>query len=454
MVSKYSSSTLFVFLAIGAVFLISAGVLLGLKFFTYGIVLLLLGLCCVARPWFLYRLTNRNIAFFFDSVRNNDTTAVFSTTTRNKSLDLLHNSLNNLNQYIQNIRLEAEMREKYYKTIIRLSNTGFVVLSKSKDIELINEAACLFAGINPSSSNMNLLKQKNPVMFDAICFLKPGDNITFKNYNKFTIQELLLRATEIRTAQKEIMLVSIQDIRGELIEKEVESYQKLISILTHEIMNSLAPLTSLSKTLTRIYTINGENIRPSEIQESHIATTVLGLNAIETQSTGLIDFVNNYRRLTKIPNPVITEIDITEWMEQIKVSYTEKFEAENIRFDILIQEGLKYLLGDKNLLNQVLINLINNSVDALKEIRVEKKIRINVFKEGNTAFLQVGNNGPVIPQEMLEKIFIPFFTTKENGSGIGLSISQQIMNLHKGTIDVFSNTQTGTIFTLKLQALF
>lgn len=453
MVSKNASSTIGFLLSLSVLLFISAGLLFGLKFFTYGGAVSFIGVVCIFRVWILFRVTNRSLAFFFDSVRNNDSSIVFSTDTKNTSLNFLHDSLNNLNKHIQNIRLEAELREKYYKTIIKLSSTGFVVLSKDKNVELINEAACNFAGINPSSSNMNLLKQKNPQLYNAICRLNAGDNLSFKNYKNFTIQELILKATAIRTSQREIMLVSIQDIRSELIEKEVQSYQKLISILTHEIMNSLAPLTSLSKTLNRIFTINGSHIQPSEINENHITTTVCGLNAIESQSEGLIDFVNNYRRLTKIPQPVIREIDINEWVQQLSFIYREKMAAESIEFDISVKDGLKEIYGDKNLLNQVLINLLNNSMDALKEISIGKKIRVYIFKEGNVSFLQVGNNGPCIPPDLLDKVFIPFFTTKENGSGIGLSISQQIMNLHKGTIDVYSDKDTGTIFTLRLPVL-
>jgi len=448
MVSKLSSGRMLVLFIFSGIFFSTGGLLLGKSFFTYGIVLFVLGIACIGVLWKLYHQTNRSITFFFDAVRNNDSTLVFPISNNNRSLDNLFRSLNNLNQHIQKIKLETEFREKYYKAIIKQSTTGFIVMAKNKNIELINEAACTLAGVSTDSSNLNLLKIKNSRLYETLCTMKAGGNLTYKGYNQFAVQQLLLKATEIKTEKIELMLFSVHNIRNELNEKELESYQKLISILTHEMMNSLAPLTSISKTLYNLFYSEGKVISPENLSEIQIITTLQGLKAIEEQSGGLTSFVNSYRKLIKIHQPKIHDIDVKEWADQLSVFYKDTCQTKNIEFEIQVHERLHSISGDKNLLNQVLFNLVNNAIDALEDIKNEKKIKISFSLAKGSTFIQVGNNGPAIPQSIQDKIFVPFYTTKEKGSGIGLSISSQIVKLHKGTLDVFSDETTGTIFTI------
>lgn len=448
MASKFSYKNLLILLVLGTISFTCAGALLSSDYITYGLSLIILGIFCTLRLWYLIQHTNRSIAFFFESIRNNDTAISFSTSTQNKSLNFLHKSLNELGNYIQKLKLEAELREKYYQSIIKQSNTGFIILSQNKEVKLINNAACTFAGINPLSTNLKLLKLKNPGFYDMVSNLKGGENTVFKNFSKFGVQQLLLKATEIRTQQEQIILVTIQDIKSELNEREIESYQKLISILTHEIMNSLAPITSLSRTMNNILNSSQNAFNKSILNEIQINTTLQGVKAIESQSHALMEFVNNYRKLTKIPTPVIKQIDVREWTDQISILYAEKLQNKNINFEVFIEEGIKYLNGDKNLLHQVLANIINNAMDALEEKIEDKRIKLSIKKNQRFIIIQIGNNGPAIPKEIQEKIFIPFFTTRENGSGIGLSLSQQIIHLHKGTLDVFSENERGTLFTI------
>lgn len=446
--SKISTGRMGLYFLLAVLFLVGSGALLALSFFTYGGVLLTLGVFVLLQIWHLYNHTNRSIAFFFDAVRNNDTTLAFPVNTKNSTLDQFHGSLSDMSKHIQHVKLEAEIREKYFTAIIKQSATGFIVMNKEQGIELINETACLLAGISTGSSNPNLLKIKNNRLFKTLCSMKAGENITFKNHNKYAVQQLLLRATEIKTESRNLMLFSLQDIRPELNEKEIESYQKLISILTHEIMNSLAPLTSISRTLNNFFKEkSGDEFSLNDIQ---ISTTVQGLKAIEEQSEGLLNFVGNYRKLIKIPPPDIRKISIDEWIEQLYVLYSEICRQESIQFVIRHEGRNDYLEGDKNLLNQVLINLIKNAIEALQEVSDNKRIQIVFSKDKESFYIQVGNNGPTISSELQDKIFVPFFTTKPNGSGIGLSISSQIVKLHKGTLDVFSDETIGTVFTIKI----
>ncbi len=437
------------FLFFSAAFLlVGSGVLFAFSFFTYGGVVLTFGILALLRIWQLYKHTNRSIAYFFDAVRNNDTTLVFSGETKNPTLDQLHSSLNDMSKHIQQVKLEAEIREKYFTAIIKQSATGFVVMNRENSIELINEAACMLAGLSAGSSNPNLLKIKNNRLFQTLCSMKAGDNVTFKNYDRFSVRQLLLKATAIKTESRNLMLFSLQDIRPELSEKEIESYQKLISILTHEIMNSLAPLTSISRTLNKIFL--KEKAESGTLTGIELSTTIQGLRAIEEQSEGLLSFVGNYRKLIKIPPPEIREINVQEWIQQLYILYSEICRQKNIRLEIVREGKSEFLNGDKNLLNQVMINLIRNALDALEEVEENKQIRIVFSADNENFYIQVGNNGPAISPDLQEKIFVPFFTTKPNGSGIGLSISSQIVKLHNGTLDVFSDELVGTIFTIKI----
>ncbi|MDP4291755.1 MAG: HAMP domain-containing sensor histidine kinase [Bacteroidota bacterium] len=432
------------------VFSFGAGYFFLSKHYLYTALLLLVDVIYIFRMVAIYNQTNKSIALFFDAARNNDASLTFHTS-NNKSLQALYDGMNNLNKHIQQIKLQNEYHEKYYKALIQQSATGLVVLNKDNEIELINEITCQYAGISSSSTNMKLLKIKNEPFYDVLCSVVPEQTITFKNIFNETAQLLLFNATEIKGDEQTLKLVSIQDICQELDEKELESYQKLIRILTHEIMNSIAPLTSISKTLQDLYVKDDEPVKPHEVNEVMVATTVQGLKAIGEQGDGLMNFVNSYRRLTKIPDPLFKLFSIEEWIEQLKILFTEKITDNHIYFEIEIQPHLQYITADKNLINQVIVNLVNNAIDALQQVETERKMKLSFsMNQGNRVIIKLWNNGALIPEELQEKIFIPFFTTKENGSGIGLSISRQIMKQHKGSIGVKSDPETGTIFTLEL----
>jgi two-component system nitrogen regulation sensor histidine kinase NtrY len=450
MASKGSVYRIVLIVLIMVVLSFGAGYFFLKEKYLYTLLLLLVDGIYVFRLVSIYTQTNKTIALFFDAARNNDSTITFHTS-ENKSLQALYDGMNNLNKHIQQIKLRSEYKEKYYKALIQQSATGLVVLNKDNEIELINEITCSYAGISSSSTNMKLLKIKNEPFYNALCSVEPEQAITFKNILNDSAQLLLFRVTEIKNDDQLLKLISIQDIRQELDEKELESYQKLISILTHEIMNSVAPLTSISKTLYDFYIKDGEPVKPHEVNEVMVNTTVQGLKAIEEQGDGLMHFVNSYRRLTKIPIPVLRIFSIEEWIEQLKILFTEKISINHILFEIEIQPHLHYITADKNLINQVIVNLVNNGIDALQQVETERKMKLTISQnKGNRVIIKVSNNGLLIPAELQEKIFIPFFTTKENGSGIGLSLSRQIMKQHKGSISVASNTADGTVFTLEL----
>jgi signal transduction histidine kinase len=216
-------------------------------------------------------------------------------------------------------------------------------------------------------------------------------------------------------------------------------------------MNSIAPMTSVSKTLVNFYVKGGVPVTTDAIDDTIISTTVQGLRLIEEQGNGLVSFVNSYRRLIKIPAPVFQQFAVDDWLEQLTILFSERLRSDHIELEIDVEKTLKEIYADKNLVNQVVVNLITNAIDALQQIDGQRKIRIELSaNRDNRVIIRISNNGPAIPAEIQEKIFIPFYTTKENGSGIGLSLSRQIMRSLKGSLSVVSNEKENTVFTLEI----
>jgi two-component system, NtrC family, nitrogen regulation sensor histidine kinase NtrY len=429
----------------------SAGFLFGRSAYWPAVAMVIAGLIVVKLLIKLHEETNDSIACFFDSLRNDDTTLHFPVKVKNLSLARLYESMNLLNSHFQEIRLRNEYNDTYYKTLIHHASAGLLVLNNDNKIEVINKTACLYAGISPDSTNQDLLRIKHPAFYEAVCRLKPGENVTYRNLMSNNLQLLFFRATIIRRQDVALKLVSIQDIRHELESKELESYRKLMNVMTHEIMNLLSPLTSVSRELYSLFINNQSTGGKSQIDRETIDFAINGLRLIEEQSNGVKNFVNTYRKISKIPQPVFVPFDAEDWIGQLKIVYSEQMKINNIEFRITSDKSLKQIIADKKLLNQVMINLINNSFEAVMETAGDRMIEISMMKDPqDKVMIRISNNGPPIPSGLLEKIFVPFFTTKKNGSGIGLSISQEIMKLHNGSLVAVSSEENLTSFIMEL----
>lgn len=398
----------------------------------------------------IYDATNQSVAAWFNALQNNDTAVQYTLGKKNKSLSALYEGFNKLNRHFQKIREDSEINEKYYKALIRHSATGMLVLN-GDSVELINRTACNYAGISPDSTNPDLLRIKNPLFYEAVRNIEPGMDLTYKQVSGKSFQLLAFKATGLRKGNSSVKVVSIQDIRYELESKELESYKKLISVLTHEIMNLMSPLTSVSKALYSLYHKDGKPVALSVVDDHTLSSTVNGLRVFDEQTNAILSFVGNYRKIAKIPPPAFKPFDTREWLEQLKIVYSGKMAEQGITFDIHGEGGPKTILADKNLINQVLINLINNAIDAVAENEESREIMLEVAASArNRTTIAVINNGPSIPPDIQEKIFVPFFTTKKNGSGIGLSICQEIMKLHKGSLTLISSPNSQTSFIIEL----
>ncbi len=418
--------------------------------YSASIILLISGIVCALLVNRIYNATNEAIGLLFDSFRNDDTSIRFRGKIKNKGLMRVYESMNRLSDYFQEIKLRNEYNESYYRSLIQNSTAGLIVISSNNKVELINKTACIYAGISPDTINPDLLRIRHPAFYEAVNNLNPGETITYKSLISNNMQILLFRASMIRRKEEELKLISIQDIRHEMESKELESYRKLISVLTHEIMNILSPLTSVAKELHTIFTADANQKKRPRADDSLIKTAVSGLQLINEQSNSLINFMNNYRKISKLPQPEFSSFSVREWIEQLKIAYSGRMRESNIAFKITAEKSLNEIIADKKLLNQVMINLINNSIDAVMENERDRMIEISILKNSlNRILIKIINNGPVIPGDLLEKIFVPFFTTKKGGSGVGLSISQEILKMHNGSIVAISSAESLTCFILE-----
>ena len=386
--------------------------------------------------------TNRKIAFFFDAVRNDDSTLHFPANTGNKSLDELNESLNKLNELIKTIKFDLQEQEQYFKTILEHVSIGVISINQSGNIYLSNSAARNLLN-REQLTHVDQLMQVDKKLFLAIKELQPGDHklISFNSING-TVQ-LSMKSTIFNTADQNLQLVAIQDIKNEMETKELESWIKLIRVLTHEIMNTVAPITSLSQTISGYY----KNLKGNLPDEKIVGNTIKGLEIINERGNGLISFVENYRQLTRLPKPQKKKIALNQFLESTVTLLQVDPKNENTQIKWECNPAELEIVADEKQIAQVLINLVKNAEEALKNQDNGKiSIKAKINKNGRTQ-ISVIDNGLGIPGDLLDKIFVPFFSTKENGSGIGLSLSRQIMQMHGGTLKVESVPQK-TSFTI------
>jgi nitrogen fixation/metabolism regulation signal transduction histidine kinase len=308
-------------------------------------------------------------------------------------------------------------------------------------IKMYNKAArqLLQVHVLPDIHGLNKLKKD---LDKEITSLKPGENLLSSLVIKGELHRIVFRKAEMKVLGEELFVLTLQDIRSQLEEEELEAWQKLISILRHEIMNSVAPLNSLGLSLRKIV----EKVK-SDIPADQAEMLVEGLEAISRRSEGLMNFVQAYKTLTSIPSPVFTEFPVQKILNESIMLFKPETRKRKIELKTICPEDL-LMTADYNLISQVLINLIKNALEVVEDNKGE--ISLQAFKN-ETGWLNVivTDNGTGIADDQVDKIFIPFYTTRENGTGIGLSLARQIMRIHKGRINVHSEPGSGTEFILQ-----
>jgi nitrogen fixation/metabolism regulation signal transduction histidine kinase len=391
--------------------------------------------------------TNKKIRFFFDSVRNDDSNLSFPFDVKEKSFKELYQSMNRVNQQIQKLKIENRNQEQYFQILLEHLATGIITYNEKGFILHANSSAKKLLSTDVLT-HLQQIERIDVKLFQAINSIKPFERRLVAINNEQGEIQLSLKATLFKTNNNELIILSIQDIKNELDEKELESWMKLIRILMHEIMNSITPITSLSESLSRIYSIEGIPVLPEEVTAKTIVTTLQGLNVIKEQGKGLMSFVESYRKLTRVPEPEKKLFKVADLLNRVQILYSSLEKSDRIDLTFSLKDPDLEIFADQNMISQVLINLVKNALEANEnnpngKIIIVAGTDINLHPE-----ICVIDNGPGITEENLDEIFVPFFTTRQNGSGIGLSISKQIMRVHGGYLKVRSVPGKETVFCL------
>lgn len=392
---------------------------------------------------------NRWIASFLLGIENDDTTLKTPVKSGNKAIDEVYKGIERLNELFKKTKIDINTQEQYFRSVINQSATGLFSVNEKGRVININPAATKLTQLN-AFHHVNLLKSIDEVLPDFIMEGTSSNSQSTIFENKFG-QKMLFKLSEINTPHETIKLVAVSDITKELDNREIDAWIKLARTLAHEIMNNIAPITSLSQVISGYYKVNNETINPEDVDVATIANTVKGLRVIEEQGVGLMNFVENYRKFTKLPEPHFKQINLSEVIERslIAASAFPGFSTFHIRKSIPEQMMLS---SDEQLLSQVILNLLKNASEALiAENTSEPFISLKLTQFGNAIRLEIANNGPQIPPEIKEQIFVPFFTTKENGSGIGLSLSRQIILQMGGDITLSNGKDGLTIFVVNIR---
>ena len=394
--------------------------------------------------------TNRDLANFLESIRFSEFTRTFQSEGYGSSFDELNKAFNDVIKDFQQVRSEKEEHFHYLQSIVQNIDVSIIAYAKDGDVEMINKAAKRLFQVN-TLKNIHGLENLSKELVSTLLNIKAGQHTLIKVQDDDDILQLAIFATELKIKSKQITLATIKNIQNVLEEQETESWQKLIRVLTHEIMNSITPIASLSSTIEMMlkgFTAETSPVAKEEFERENIEEIQQAIQTISKRSSGLLHFVNTYRNLTKIPKPNFKIASISSLFTNIELLLEEEIKNSNITFKkSIVPENIELSI-DEQLIEQVLINLIKNSIHAL-DGRPDPEIELKAFfnKRGRVT-LQIIDNGKGILPDVLDKIFIPFFTTKPSGSGIGLSLSKQIIRLHNGSITANSTPDKETIFTI------
>ena len=400
------------------------------------------GFLIVASNLYFYATNiNKKLVRFLESVRYSDFTVKFRADNKlGSSFSELNQQYNEVLEAFRQARAEKEANLQYLNTIVQQIGTGLLVFDTFGKIELINSAALKMLGTY-RLRNLTDLKDLHPVLYE---FVIPEQNKENYLYRTPTDQPLAIHTTRIQLRGKMLKIVVLQNIRSELQQQEVESWQNLTRVLRHEIMNSLTPILSLIGTMKDIVELD---LQPIPINSEPIADLKEAIETLQRRGTGIIQFVNSYRDYTTLPPPQRQKMSVDEIMNQVLQLTQETLNNHAIKIINSSKNTNLSVLADVTQIEQVLINILKNAQEALAETE-NPTIEIKAFLDQSKVYIFVKDNGSGIEPEALEKIFIPFYTTKKTGSGIGLSLSRQIMQQNGGYLWAESEVGKGTVFWL------
>lgn len=388
--------------------------------------------------------THEELNEFVEAIHYRDFSRYFDVKHASADVQSLRQGFNEINTTFKVISKEKETQYQYLQKVLELIDTGILSYEMgSGEIVWMNESLKNMLEL-PYLKTINSLEKRDRVLFEQISDLQPGDSKIGTVHLEKSFFKVLLSATAFQTEGKVYKLIAFQNVNEALDETESKAWQKLLSVMTHEIMNSVAPISSLADTLkNRLQRTVDEPNDPAAIEDLEI-----GIDTIKRRSEGLLKFAQTYRNLNKITKLNLKKLYVRELFGNLHQLMQPTLEQKNIDLEIILRETDLSFEADPSLIEQVMINLIVNAIEAVKE-QEHPRIVLSAETSGKRVILKVADNGSGMPEELLDKIFIPFFSTKKNGSGIGLSLCKQIVMLHKGNIQVQSVEKKGTIFSLQ-----
>ncbi len=401
--------------------------------------LIFLGIILVFQTFNLIQFlnkTNRELSQFIESVQYRDFSVQFSEKNAPISVRTLRKAFNQINGTFKQLSSEKEEQHQYLQKILEIVDTGILSYEESTgEVGWMNESLKKMLNL-PYLRSVHSIEKRDDALYQAIQSLNSGENQLVIIGGK----KVLLAKTTFLNENIKTQLLAFQNVNEAIEDTEAQAYQRLLRVMTHEIMNSVAPIASLADTLqTRL-----------KQDDAHVREDLeLGINTIKNRSENLLKFSDTYRSLAKVSITSFAKFYVRDLFEDIEILLESQFEQKGIEFEVIIKDFELEIEGDRVLIEQVVINLIINAIDAVKEL--EKPMVQLIARMGNEyhSIIEVKDNGVGMSDELMEKIFVPFFTSKKNGSGIGLSLSKQIMALHKGNITVQSTENQGSSFRLE-----
>ena len=388
---------------------------------------------CLFRLFHIYNELVERLMFVFNAVQNDDYSFRFTENPNITRHALVNQSLNRIKEVMDNAKMQIREREKYFELIMECAAIGIVTVMENGTVAQTNSKALRIVGME-RLNHIDQLRILSEELCEAMHRIEPGAQLTARFTNEIGDQNLVLSCSAMEFDGKQLRVISIGNIHEELDRKEVESWEKLTRILTHEIMNSLAPVTSISHTL---------------LSSSGDAETMRqGLETIHTTSDRLLRFVDSFRAVTRIPAPQKAPFYLSELVAESLLLIPH----EGIEVETSIEPENTMLYADRALMSQVMVNLLKNASEALLAQDCDRKITIRSTIDAEERIqIEITNNGSAIPAEVAENIFTPFFTTKTDGSGIGLAVSRQIVRLHGGTLRLKHNEEGCVTFAIVVE---
>ena len=381
----------------------------------------------------LYQLHTKQVLFMINALENNDNTFHFPEENGTPESQKINRALNRVGHILYNVKAETAQQEKYYELILDFVSTGLLVLNDNGAVYQKNKEALRLLGLN-IFTHIHQLSKVDTTLMEKIENCRPGDKLQVIFHNERGTVNLSIRVSEINVRKEHLRILALNDINTELDEKEIDSWIRLTRVLTHEIMNTIAPIISLSQTLASYPEISEKGIR--------------GLHIIQAQSERLMEFTESFRHLSYLPQPEKRLFSLSDLLHNLEELLQTNFQENNISFTLRCSPEPMMTEGDEKQLSQVFLNLLKNAMQAL-EGHPHGELSLQA-EQDEYIVIDITDNGPGIPPEIMDKVFIPFFTTKSEGTGIGLSLCKEIIRCHEGHLAIKESRAGKTVFHIEL----